>query len=319
MNESNLSRDSSTFLSIAPASPAAHRCALAIVIALFAAFCVLIPFVRVPLPRIEAFIPIFNSIVALNNLVTAGLLFVGFSRSRLRAVLLLAGGYLFTALMAIAHLLIFPSLFASSALLGASPQSDAWIDMFRSAGFPLFVICYAVLKRYPNMGGQSSADTPICIISIASSAFAGVCLLFLLAAVGHPLLPRIVNGDASTSAMVIGYVPVLLFSLISLMVLGSRFPYSIIDLWLLVVICAWIPDVALSTVINTGHSDFGFATGYLYGVFAASIMLVVLLVEASRLTGRLDEALVVAEERNAQLAQSREELAKPSALRLSVN
>lgn len=216
MNERNLSRDSSTFLSIVRASPAAHRCALAIVIALFATFCVLIPFVRVPLPRIEAFIPIFDSIVALNNLVTAGLLFVGFSRSRLRAVLLLVGGYLFTALMAIVHLLIFPSLFASSALLGASPQTDAWIDMFRSAGFLLFVICYAVLKRYPNMGGQSSADTPICIISVASSAFAGVCLLFLLAAVGHPLLPRIVNGDASTSAMVVGYMPVLLFSLMSL-------------------------------------------------------------------------------------------------------
>lgn len=98
------------------------------------------------------------------------------------------------------------------------------------------------------------------------------------------------------------------------MVLGSRFPYSIIDLWLLVVICAWIPDVALSVVINTGRSDFGFATGHLYGVFAASIMLVVLLVEASRLTGRLDEALVVAEERNAQLAQSREELAQAQRL-----
>ena len=39
-------------------------------------------------------------------------------------------------------------------------------------------------------------------------------------------------------------------------------------------------------------------------------MPVVILVEAGRLTGRLDEAIAVAEERNAQLAASREELAR---------
>src|SRR5271168_5366311 len=98
MNEHNLSKDSSTFLSIAPAGPVAKRCALACIISLFASFGVIIPFARVTLPPIDAFIHIFDSIIALNNLVTAGLLLVGFSRSGLRAVLLLAGGYLFAAL-----------------------------------------------------------------------------------------------------------------------------------------------------------------------------------------------------------------------------
>jgi len=68
--------------------------------------------------------------------------------------------------------------------------------------------------------------------------------------------------------------------------------------------------VVLSTVINAGRFDLGFATGHLYGVLAASIVPVVILVEAGRLTGRLDEAIAVAEERNAQLAASREELAQ---------
>jgi signal transduction histidine kinase len=314
MNERNQSKDSSTFLSIVPALPAAKRCALAIVIALFAAFCALIPFAHVPLPRIEALIPIFDSIVALNNLVTAGLLLVGYSRSRLRAVLLLAGGYLFTALITVAHLLISPGLFASSALLGASPQTGAWLDTFRNAGFPVTVICYGLLKLYQNTGGQSRANTRICIISVAASAVAGVCVLFFLTTAGHPLLPRIVNGEHYTSATVIVNAPVLLFSLTALTLLGSRFPYSVLDLWLLVVICAWVPDVALSTIINAGRFDLGFAAGHLYGVFAASIMPIVLLVEASRLTGRLDEAIAIAEERNAQLAQSREELAKAQRL-----
>jgi hypothetical protein len=324
MNERNLSKDSSTFLSIAPVLPAAKRCALAIVIALFVVFCALIPFAHVSLPRIEALIPIFDSIVALNNLVTAGLLLVGYSRSRLRAVLLLAGGYLFTALIAVAHLLISPGLFASSALLGASPQTGAWLDTFRNAGFPVSVICYGLLKLYQNKGGQSRANTRICIISVAASAVAGVCLLFLLATAGHPLLPRIVNGENYTSATVIANAPVLLLCLTALTVLGSRFPYSILDLWLLVVICAWMPDVVLSNIINAGRFDLGFAAGHLYGVFAASIVPVVLLVEASRLTGRLDEAIAVGplrSQRNAtHNSRSRaKNLLKPSALRLSVN
>jgi len=128
-------------LAIEPAAPETKRCALAICIALFIAFCALIPFARVPLPRIEAFIPIYDSILALNNFVTAGFLLVGFSRSRLRAVLLLAGTYLFTSLLAVLHTLTLPGLLSSTSLLGTDPQTSAWLDTFRHGGFPLLVIC----------------------------------------------------------------------------------------------------------------------------------------------------------------------------------
>ncbi len=203
------------------------------------------------------------------------------------------------------------SLLSSSDLVGASVQSGPWLDILRNAGFPLFVICYALLKRYHNTGGgRSRADPRICIPSVTASVIAGVCLLFLLTTAGYSLLPRMVNGDGYTPAMMVVNVAGLVFSIIALIALGSRFPYSILDLWLLVVLCAWIPDVALSTVISAGRFDLGFATGHLYGVLAASIVPVVLLVEAGRLTGRLDEAIAVAEERNAQLAASREELAQ---------
>jgi hypothetical protein len=189
MNERKPSNHSSTFLSIIPAPPTAKRCALAIVIASFAAFCLLIPFASVPFPHIEPLIPVFDSIVALNNLVTAGLLVVGFSRSRLRTVLLLAAGYLFTALMAVEHMLTSRSLLSISNLVGASAQSGPWLDLLRNAGFPLFVICYALLKRYHNTGGRSRADPRICIPSVTASVIAGVCLLFLLTTAGIRYCP----------------------------------------------------------------------------------------------------------------------------------
>ena len=121
---------SSAFLVTAPTPLGGRRFALAIVLASFVGFCALAPFARVPLPRIEAFIPIYESTLALIDLLTATLLFLAFSRSRLRAVLFLASGYLFTSLMAVPHMLTFPGLFSSSGLLGAGPQTTAWLYMF---------------------------------------------------------------------------------------------------------------------------------------------------------------------------------------------
>ena len=109
-------------------------------------------------------------------------------------------------------------------------------------------------------------------------------------------------------------VTVCLLCLAALAVLGSRPPYPILDLWLMVVVVAWMFDAALSTVLNAGRYDIGFYAGHLYGLLAASFVPIILLVEASRLYGRLDRALAVAEERNAELARSREELAQAQRL-----
>jgi len=301
---------SSAFLVTAPTPLGGRRFALAIVLASFVGFCALAPFARVPLPRIEAFIPIYESTLALIDLLTATLLFLAFSRSRLRAVLFLASGYLFTSLMAVPHMLTFPGLFSSSGLLGAGPQTTAWLYMFWHGGFPLFVICYALLRRHEVVSGRSHAGTPADIIPAAAGVVAGVGLLTVFATAGHQLLPRIMQGDGYTAAMVAVNVPVWLLSLVALAVLGSRPPYSILDLWLMVVVCASMFDVALSAVLNAGRFDLGFYAGRIYGMLAASFVLIILLIEASRLYRRLDEALAVAEERNAELARSREELAQ---------
>jgi signal transduction histidine kinase len=307
-------KGANAFLVTAPAPLGGRRFALAIVIASFVAFCSLAPFARVPLPRIEAFIPIYESTLALTDLLTATLLFIAFSRSRLRAVLLLASGYLFASLMAVPHLLTFPGLFSSTGLLGAGPQTTAWLYMFWHGGFPLFVMCYALLGRHKIVSGRWHVGTPTDIISAVAGVVASVALLTVFATAGHQFLPSIMQGDHYTAAMVAVNVPVWLLSFVALAVLGSRPPYSILDLWLMVVVCAGMFDVALSAVLNAGRFDIGFYAGRIYGMLAASFVLIILLIEASRLYRRLDEALAVAEERNAELARSREELAQAQRL-----
>jgi signal transduction histidine kinase/CheY-like chemotaxis protein len=314
VNQGRALKASDTALAIVPAPLRAKRLALAICIALFAAFCALTPFARVSLSRIEAFIPICDTAFALNNLLTAGFLLVGFSRSRLRAVLVLASGYLFSSLMVLPHMAAFPGLFSSSGLLGGGSQTGAWLNVFRQGGFPIFVICYALLKRSEAGSARSHLDSGGNVVWAATGIVAAVCLLTFLATKGHPLLPQIMVGDGYTTTMMGVGAAATLLSLVALTMLGSRPPYSILDLWLMVVLCSWVLGLALSMGTNTGRFDAGFYAGGLFGMFAASVVPIAFLVEAARLYGRLDEARALAEERNAELRRSREELAQAQRL-----
>jgi signal transduction histidine kinase len=314
VNDRSASEGSDTFLVTASAPLPARRWALAVAIGLLVAFCALLPFARVRLPRIEAFIPISESIFALTCLATAGFLLVVFRRSRLRAVLCLAGGYLFISLMTLPLMLATPGVLSSSDPLGADPQTGAWLDTFRQAGLPVFVTCYALRRRYEVASGRSHKGQPADVIWAAAGAVVGVCLLTLFAATSHQLLPPIMLGDGYTTAMATVDIPVLLLCFAAVAVLGSRPPYTILDLWLIVIVLAWMVAAALNTALNAERFDIGFYTGRLYGLLAASLVPIILIVEASRLYGRLDQALAVAGERNAELARSREELAQAQRL-----
>jgi light-regulated signal transduction histidine kinase (bacteriophytochrome) len=79
-------------------------------------------------------------------------------------------------------------------------------------------------------------------------------------------------------------------SLGALLVLWLRRPHSVLDLWLMVVTCAWLFDIALAAVLNSGRFDLGFYAGRAYGLLAASFVLVVLLLENGMLYARLAEA-----------------------------
>jgi hypothetical protein len=89
----------------------------------------------------------YQSALVVCDLVTAVLLFAQYVFLGATPLLALATGYLFTALMATAHALSFPGLFAPSGLLGAGPQRHRVMYMFGTAGFPALVIAYTVLQR----------------------------------------------------------------------------------------------------------------------------------------------------------------------------
>ena len=71
----------------------------------------------------------------LNDFTTSIILFGQFNILRSRALLLLASGYLFPSLIAAAQLLTYPDVVAPACLLGAGPQTAAWLMCSGTAAF----------------------------------------------------------------------------------------------------------------------------------------------------------------------------------------
>ncbi|MBV8168621.1 MAG: GGDEF domain-containing protein [Alphaproteobacteria bacterium] len=265
-----------------------RRPALIVVAISAAVFLALQPFAKVPLAPIWAFIPVYETLVVINDLITAVLLLGQFAIVRSRAVLVLAGGYLFTASAATLHALTFPGLFSPEGLFGAGPQTTAWLFMAWHGGFPAFVAGYALLK---GRGGEVAPGTAR--RAVASCAIAALALALgfgALATAGHDLLPVNLDGNrvlpegfAVTSA-------VWGVNLAALVILCVRRPVSVIDLWLMVVMCVWLFDLALSTVLNGQRFDVGFYAGRIYGLLGVSFVLLVLLLENGQLYANLVKA-----------------------------
>jgi hypothetical protein len=135
------------FLATALATRREKNVALAIAAVSLVAFIAIVPFARVPLAKMSAFIPSYEAALFFIDLVTAVLLFDQLIRVRSVGILALASGYLFDSFIIVPHALSFPGAFSPTGLLGAQAQTTAWLYVFWHGGFSLFVIAYALPRR----------------------------------------------------------------------------------------------------------------------------------------------------------------------------
>lgn len=163
--------DPNIFLSTLPATRRDRAAAMVVVGLSTLLFALVLPYAGVPLPQVRAFIASYQSALAVNDLITAVLLFSQFAVLRSRALLLLASRYLFTAPIALVHALTFPGLFAPTGLLGAGPQTTAWLYMIGHGVFPLCVLGYALSKG--ETGARMKHRPAIAIFTCVSVVDAG--------------------------------------------------------------------------------------------------------------------------------------------------
>ena len=213
---------------------AQKRLALAVVLAFAIAFVITDGLLStIQLGRIEAFVPAYATAMFVTDLITAVLLFAQFAILRSRALLAIASGYLFTALIVIAWLLTFPGIFAPNGLLGAGLQSTSWLYTLWHAGFAMFVITYGLLKDADPAKWLWRGSASLAILASVAMTAAVVCLVTFIVTAGDALLPRI-NLDPIHFSNLWLYIAtcLALLSVLAVTVLWIR-QCSVLDLWLM--------------------------------------------------------------------------------------
>jgi PAS domain S-box-containing protein len=281
------------FFSSRPVERRDRQLALTVVAFSTLVFAAVAPFARVKLPEVPLFVASYQSALALNDVITAVLLFAQFAMVRSRVLLLLAGGYLFTAGMAIVHALAFPGLFAPAGLIeagNAGRQVPFWIYLIWHGGFPVLVFGYALMKGKES-GREMRGPVGGAILLVVVAVVVAVVACTFTVVSERQFLPILLRAGRSTPAMIAVISTVCLLSLVALAGLWSRRPHSALDVWLMVVMCAWVFDFTLSAVVNADRYDLGFYVGRTYGLLAASFVLTMLLIESAAQQNQLARLL----------------------------
>ncbi len=277
------------FSSLSP-SAAQKRVALAVVVGILVVFTLITfgPLKGVKLPRIDAFVPAYASAMFVCDAITAILLYAQFSILRSPAILVIASGYLFTALILIPFVLVFPGLFAPGPGLFGGLQSTSWVWCFWHAGFPLFVLGYALLKDADSSERfrRGTVRTQIALSVALTAAVVSVAAFFFIA--GDALLPRVASDTLQFSSLWPYFIgaPVALANVSALIVLWVR-RRSMLDLWLTVVICLYLIEVPLSYYPDPTRFSVGWYTVRVIGFLASGLVLIGLLYEITTLYSRL--------------------------------
>jgi signal transduction histidine kinase len=290
-----------TISSLSP-SLAQKRLALGVVLVLLVVFVIIAwPLSSVQMVRIVPFVPIYATAMLVNDSITAVLLFAQFSILRSRALLAISSGYLFTAFILVPWLLTFPGVFAPSGLLGAGLQSTAWLYILWHAGFPTFVIAYALLKDGDPNKRLWHGSVRVAILSSVVLTAVIVSAMAILVTAADERLPSLMRDTVNLSPLwpyAAGFAS--LVSIGALVVLWVR-RRSVLDLWLMVVMCAYVIEMCLISFPVPARYSVGWYGGRIFGFLSGSLVLFVLLYETTTLYARLLRAV---------FAQRRERLAR---------
>ncbi len=303
-----------SFLATAVPDAADRRWAFFVIIASIVSLGAMAPAASVHLPRLAAFIPSYESALAIIDLLTAALLLNQFANLRRLSSLVVASAYLLNTLLIVAHALSFPGVFAQVGLFG-DPQTTAWLYVFWHGAFPLLIVLYALLAGTPRDRLASTIPTGRVIATAMVTVIIAAALLVMLAAGGARYLPVIlVDGDYRRMVQIGASPGILVACGVAIAAMWRRRARSVLDVWLFAVLWVWACDVSLSAIVSASRYDLGWYGGRLFSLLAGSFVLIALLVELNKLYARLAAAVREAETRNAELVRSRGELARAQRL-----
>ncbi|HEY0367463.1 MAG TPA: MASE4 domain-containing protein [Pyrinomonadaceae bacterium] len=276
-----------------PAS-AQQRWIAAGIVAVFAiVFALLIPFAARQVGRIDAFLPVVQSIICIADLITAVLLFAQYSIRPQRALLALASGYMCSGSFAFLQTLTFPGAYATAALMGDGPNTPAWLYVFWHTAFPAAILVYALTK---DRSKAARPDRP----ATSAVALTVTCVVLLIAALTWiattkaEYLPKFYISDIRLQTQLGNQINVALslWNATALAVLLYR-RRTMLDLWLTVILLAYMPNFLVAIIGSSVRFTVGWYAARGFVLVGSCMLLTVLLVETLLLYSRLASAITL--------------------------
>jgi PAS domain S-box-containing protein len=283
-NDDRGSADRSLLFALMPPDAAQKRAVGVALGVLLVVFLALVPFAKVALRQHELFLPAYASARVVIETITAALLFSMFRTFRAPGVLVLGGGYLFSAFMTIGHVFAFVQIHSAGGALNEASQTTAWIYFVWHGAFSVVLLAYALtaFKPVDPDARRSVTHVHIGACVIASAVFALLSMVFAASD-----LPDLMAGDRDSANKMLVAGATALLNVVAIVAVARRRPRRLLDLWVLTVGCAWLFDTGLAALFNGARFDLGWYAGRVYGLLAAGFLLIMLLVEHSRVYRRM--------------------------------
>jgi signal transduction histidine kinase len=270
-------------LSSLPASRAQRWAASGAAALLFALFVAAEMYGDAPGPTAPGFAGLTAGAESTSFLMTATLLFALFSIRRLRSLLVLAAGYLFTSLMLVSWCLTFPGIFASS-LFGAGAQASFYLAMLVVVGPAVTAIAYVAC----GAGGEGpTVSNPgrVILVTLALMAALAMGMTWAIVTAGDRLPPMMLDSvHVSPLWRQIAPLVVVIYVVAAVAVaFGSG---SIVETWLAVSLWSWTLESFLLLRFGARYS-FRWYVSVFFEFFSAGVVLAALLSQVTTLYARL--------------------------------
>src|SRR4051812_32279249 len=289
-----ISREHFPFIIASTPPDAGQRKLVVVIIGLLVlGIAIAIPFAGVQGPRIDAFIPVLQTVLCVADLITAILLLAQYSVQPQRALLVLASGYVCSGMFAFLQTLAFPGAYAPAGLFGSTDLA-AWFFVLWHTTFPLAIIIYAVLKDTDQVAVAPGKSIGSTIGITVACVFAVIAALTLSITLGADYLPILYTGSVTQQTVAANVVNVVmwLLGLAALALLYFR-RRSVLDLWLMVVLVAWMPNFIIAALVTTVRFSVGWYMARGYALISSCTVLAVLLTETTLLYARLVGAVTL--------------------------
>lgn len=273
-----------------PATAEQRRTAVIVIVVLLIVALAVLPFANIQLARVNTFVPVLQTVLALADLVTAVLLFAQYLILPRRALLAVASAYLCSASFAFLQTLTFPGAYSPAGLIGDGFNSPAWLFVLWHVTFPLGIVVYALLKdkQEPTLRGRlierEIGLTLLCV-------FAAISAAAWLVTAQIEALPVFYTASVTQQTRLGNQVNVgllLWYGLVLAVLLARR--RTILDVWLVVILIAWMPNFFVAAIASSVRFSLGWYAARGFALIASFMLLSVLLTEMTVLYSRLANA-----------------------------